>query len=1609
MKHLDFKINPVQCSDSSINTKLSNIPKVSQHKINSDKNSLQVSEHKKVNVAKKSGKVFSFPNIQNLNKINSTSKVATSRTTRLETLMLDIFNETTGNTEKVRAFLDGGSQMTVVSTECATRCGLKLGDPETMMLSTFGQKVSKERINTTSFNLYRNSKNFSDKLQVNAYVMDRLVHKIKSIELSERQKNYVINNEIRLSDVEASTGISLNVDILIGQDYINEFYKGEAVQLPGGSFLKPTWEGKFILSGPVDHEQIVDAQSNFEAPRFLKLNSAFKTEIPDFQKQGFSKRLSSLIKNVYSSLSSEEELEIIDKFVTFELLGISPLDYKISPISETFNEQAELKEGRYWVRLPFKEKAILKQLSNNFFQAFSRLLSGHKRRQKPKFADEAEKYEQSFKTELDLGILEKVDTLGTIQEVCEILASNPQHFNQIKLPNGRPACYLPHQAVKKASTGKFRRVHDGSAKPYKGAYSINDVLEKGPNLTASILHILLGFRKHKYAAKADIEKAFPQVGIAEEDRDVLRCLWIEDDKVVVYRFARLPFGLSCSPFILAATLRLHLKENEITEDVFQSFIASVYVDDWLKSEASLEKLKKAKHHFTELFKKCGMLFRDWNSNDSDTREEFAKQENRKSVVEEVALGMFWDTNRDILRVNSDRLKEKIKKPIRTKRDLWKIIPSIYDPIGFLSPYVVLGKAIVAKACRLIKSWDARLPDYFRDLLLRWASEFDQIECMVWDRFAGIENPKRTQLYGCCDASNFALGACIYLVSTAQNGEITIKLILSKTRNAAQDEHSIPRLELASAVVLTNMMQHARKIYPEISDQDITLFTDSANVLFWLYSGHLSWKPFVAHQLKKIRKSTDVNCWRHIDTKENPADLASRGETLKNLIKSDFWNSGPSFWKSGDLNVGASEVSGYDNHYSDLKINDVCAKEMEPAAKRQLEANAAMNHDIITVSSLFQCDFPKFCANLTVGLGNKPLDKPVNFKLSLPKIDKIVDISNLLDSSYDYVMRISEIFVKFAKGFVEVWKNKLKGKGKPIPTAFVENKLSFCKESNVELMWIQATQRKYFSEVFLFLENPKARISSYTKSLVVSHSIFLDKEMKVLRCTTRNEKSMISYSGVYPILLPSSVRTAEGEWEDCPFTKMLVLKRHADIGHQGVPDTLSNIRSEFWVLKGRSFVQRIIKKCVICAKVQGSRYSVPPSPALPEFRVVRNKPFAGTGVDFLGPFKCRDTLRSKPFKAWYLSFVCGSTRAVHVEAVRSRKIDDFLQAMSRFMNQNGIPESFISDHEKSFVRGSQELEQIVGSKRVQDFLKNKRISWNFYTEKSPNKGGFIERLNSNIKRTFFKTVGKQTSSFEEFRTLATYVSSNLNDRPLSYILSNIRDQEMALTPSMLIRGFNLGEPPHLNYWKQKDKTETKLSDSFHLSEKLKNKFWRIFYKQYLSDLFERHTREKKSNKQLVVPEVGEVCLIAEDKLPRRQWRLGRVVSINEKRGVVREVVVQTLSAAKNAITKLKRSPNHLVPIGVKSEVRLSSEKVIPMEFPNEKVSPSPSQKYSKQQLYQFKRRKIFPPYKPSKQFLDPSSINTGPDPDYINKDGTAKEIKDELPRIWRSARSLFSLK
>jgi len=78
--------------------------------------------------------------------------------------------------------------------------------------------------------------------------------------------------------------------------------------------------------------------------------------------------------------------------------------------------------------------------------------------------------------------------------------------------------------------------------------------------------LLVRFRLYLVVILADIEKAFLQFGIQTFDRDVTRFLWLKNIKnldiknnLVTYWCCRVPFGLVSSPFLLGATIRLHLK------------------------------------------------------------------------------------------------------------------------------------------------------------------------------------------------------------------------------------------------------------------------------------------------------------------------------------------------------------------------------------------------------------------------------------------------------------------------------------------------------------------------------------------------------------------------------------------------------------------------------------------------------------------------------------------------------------------------------------------------------------------------------------------------------------------------------------------------------------------------------------------------------------------------------------------------------------------------------------------------------------------------------------------------------------------------------------------
>ena len=165
-------------------------------------------------------------------------------------------------------------------------------------------------------------------------------------------------------------------------------------------------------------------------------------------------------------------------------------------------------------------------------------------REKPELLVE---YDKIMKEQLEQGILEVVP--------C------PYQWKR----NNR-TYYMPHQYVVKesSSTTKLRIVYDDSS----GKPSLNDCLYRGKvyagQFDKSIMAILARVRLMNNVLVMDLQSAFLQIVLDEEDRDSNRLLWpidpLNSDIPQVLRFTRVTFGIISSPYLLGATLEYHLKK-----------------------------------------------------------------------------------------------------------------------------------------------------------------------------------------------------------------------------------------------------------------------------------------------------------------------------------------------------------------------------------------------------------------------------------------------------------------------------------------------------------------------------------------------------------------------------------------------------------------------------------------------------------------------------------------------------------------------------------------------------------------------------------------------------------------------------------------------------------------------------------------------------------------------------------------------------------------------------------------------------------------------------------------------------------------------------------------
>ncbi|GFY63173.1 integrase catalytic domain-containing protein [Trichonephila inaurata madagascariensis] len=118
---------------------------------------------------------------------------------------------------------------------------------------------------------------------------------------------------------------------------------------------------------------------------------------------------------------------------------------------------------------------------------------------------------------------------------------------------------MPHREVfrENSSSTKTRVVYDASSKQGNNL-SLNECLIAGENLNPILIDVILKFKEHKIGFCGDIARVFLPIQVSEIGRNYLCFLYYDNcdrtQPVTMYHSNRHCFGVTCSPFVLAATI-----------------------------------------------------------------------------------------------------------------------------------------------------------------------------------------------------------------------------------------------------------------------------------------------------------------------------------------------------------------------------------------------------------------------------------------------------------------------------------------------------------------------------------------------------------------------------------------------------------------------------------------------------------------------------------------------------------------------------------------------------------------------------------------------------------------------------------------------------------------------------------------------------------------------------------------------------------------------------------------------------------------------------------------------------------------------------------------------
>ena len=407
----------------------------------------------------------------------------------------------TGKTMVVRALLDRGSCLSIVSTKAMKTLALPKLNTSVIIsgIESAAATPARPMINVSISSLYRKDWN----QQVTAAVMLQVTCDLPLQGASSVRK---LPHIVGLHLADAHFDEPGRIDLLLGEDVLPEiFLPGEDAGPPGTARAWNTVFG-WALRGLYTPDEPGAART---APVYVAASSSAQSTT-----------------DALTKFWEMEEPSKPDIIMTSEEQKVqSHYDLSHSYVNAA---------GKYMVSLPRKDVNLTLGDSRN--QALTRYKANERSLLNKETWDKFQAVVQEY---LDLGHARLVGTteLSTPTSECY---------------------YLPMHGVTKesSSTTKLRVVFDASAKTSTGT-SLNHLLAVGPTLHPTLDKILIKFRTYRVAVSGDISKMYREVLLSHPDRQLHRFLWCPHPDLPVrdYCMDRVTFGVAASPYLAVRTLQ----------------------------------------------------------------------------------------------------------------------------------------------------------------------------------------------------------------------------------------------------------------------------------------------------------------------------------------------------------------------------------------------------------------------------------------------------------------------------------------------------------------------------------------------------------------------------------------------------------------------------------------------------------------------------------------------------------------------------------------------------------------------------------------------------------------------------------------------------------------------------------------------------------------------------------------------------------------------------------------------------------------------------------------------------------------------------------------------